>query len=82
MATYVMMVKKYEDEEKVVYQFGPDETRLGSVEIMKKTAQYKQLEPVPECQSTFYFNATVSKLLKYLKENPNKEFPGTTFYAS
>jgi len=82
MATYVLMLKDYEDEDKVVYKFGPDENRMGKVEINKKTKEYIELEAVPESGTKFYFNCTVSKLLKYLRENEGQEFPEKTFYAS
>ncbi len=82
MATYVLMLKEFEDKDKVIYKFGPDEKRLGKVEINKITKEYFEIEPVPDVETKFYLNCTVSKLLKHLKENGDKEFPQKTFYAS
>jgi hypothetical protein len=82
VATYVLMLKVYEDSEKVIFKFGPNEERMGKVEMNKITKAYNENEPIPGIQSSFYFNCTVSKLLRYLKENEGNEFPDRMFYAS
>ena len=81
MATYVLLLKELEEEDLVVYKFGPDENNLGRVQLNKKTGEYKQLDPVPNTETTFYYYRAVSTLLKCL----NKEggvFPPQTFFAS
>ncbi len=32
-----LLLKEYEDEEKVVYRFGPNEEQMGKIELNKKT---------------------------------------------
>lgn len=81
MATYVLLLKEFEDENLVVYKFGPDRESLGKVQLNKKTGEYQQLEPVPNTQSTFYFNRAVARLLMCLN-NENGVFPPQTHFAS
>lgn len=33
MATYILLLKKYEDDETVVYKFGPNENTMGKNQI-------------------------------------------------
>ena len=33
MAVYVKMIKKFDDEKRVVYQFGPNEKQMGEIEF-------------------------------------------------
>ena len=80
MATYVLLLKESEDEENVVYKFGPDEEKMGRVQINKKTGEYTQLMPVPNTETTFYYNRAVSKLLKHLRSGAG--FPDQTHFAS
>lgn len=80
MATYVLLLKELEDEEKVIYKFGPDKGKMGRIQLNKVTGEYLELEPVPNTETTFYFNRAVSKLLKHLKNGNG--FPGQTHFAS
>ena len=36
MAVYVKMIKKFDDEKRVVYQFGPNEKQMGEIEFDKE----------------------------------------------
>ncbi|MGE5417102.1 MAG: hypothetical protein ACM3UZ_10260 [Acidobacteriota bacterium] len=80
MATYVLLIKDFEDDEKVVYRFGPDKERMGKIQLNKSDGEYLEIEPVPETDTTFYFNRAVSKLLKHLKSGEG--FPDRTHFAS
>ncbi len=80
MATYVMMIKEYEDDEKVVYFFGPDKQNLGRIQINKATGDHVQLDPVPNSKSLFYLTRAVVVLTRYLEKGI--EFPDKTHYAS
>lgn len=82
MATYVLMLREYEDNEKVIFKFGPNESTMGKVAINKITKEYSEIEPVPGTENKFYYNCTVSKLLRYLMDNDGKGFPEKMFYAS
>ncbi|MBU3133909.1 hypothetical protein KPL40_15880 [Clostridium gasigenes] len=82
MATYVLMLKEYEDNEIVIFKFGPNKTAMGKVEINKITKEYREIEAVPKVENKFYYNCTVSKLIRYLSDNKGKEFPERMFYAS
>lgn len=35
MAVYVKMIKKFDDEGKVIYKFGPNENLMGEIEFDK-----------------------------------------------
>ena len=81
MATYVMLIKDYEDNEKVIYKFSPDDQTLGRVELNKITKEYIELEPVPNTKTAFYYNRAVSRLLRCLNDEKGI-FPEHTHYAS
>lgn len=46
MASMIFLVKQAEDEEKVIYRFGPDERKMGLIEMNKIKESVKELEPV------------------------------------
>ncbi|OBZ13598.1 hypothetical protein [Bacillus sp. FJAT-26390] len=83
MAIYVMLVKEEENDTHVIYQFGPEEDKLGKVKLDKRTGDFEELLPVPNIsrESNFYLFRAVSRLQKILKEN-NGVFPDTTSFAS
>ena len=53
MAVYVKMIKKFDDEKRVVYQFGPNEKQMGEIEFDKE----KKI-----------FNKDINTFKKYLEE--------------
>lgn len=36
MAVYVKMIKMFDDEKRVIYQFGPNENQMGEIEFDKE----------------------------------------------
>lgn len=36
MAVYVKMIKKFDDERKVIYKFGPNENLMGKLSLTKQ----------------------------------------------
>ena len=51
MALYTLLVKVEEDDRSVSYRFGPDEARMGLVELDKVNGLVRELEPVPGATS-------------------------------
>ena len=43
MAVYVKMIKKFDDEKRVVYQFGPNEKQMGEIEFDKEKWASEQI---------------------------------------
>ena len=46
MAVYVKMIKKFDDEKRVVYQFGPNEKQMGEIEFDKEKKIFNILNQV------------------------------------
>lgn len=46
MASVILLVKQTEDDEKVIYRFGPNERKMGLIEMNKIKESVKELEPV------------------------------------
>ena len=44
MAVYIKMIKKYDDDKKVVYRFGPNERLMGEIEFDKEEKVYPLME--------------------------------------
>jgi hypothetical protein len=82
MATYVVIIKEHEDDNSIVIRYGPEESRLGKAIIEKSTKSYKEIEPVPDTKSKFYFNCAVGKVIRHLMNNSGQKFPERDFYAS
>ena len=36
MAVYMKMIKKFDDDRKVIYQFGPNEIRWGKLSLIRR----------------------------------------------
>lgn len=68
MASFVLLLKDYEDEEKVVYHFGPNEQILGKIELNKKSETIREIEPVLNSthKSKFYFDRAAQRLARCL----------------
>ena len=49
MAVYMLMLKLEDDEEKVVYKFGPNENQLGIIEYNKLAKKFTIRESVNDC---------------------------------
>ncbi|MOA60084.1 hypothetical protein D3C78_1848770 [compost metagenome] len=48
MASFVLLLKEMENEERVVYKFGPNENVMGRIELNKITRKFAELEPIPD----------------------------------
>ncbi|ASS91427.1 MULTISPECIES: hypothetical protein [Aeribacillus] len=64
MASYVLLLKEYEDDETVVYKFGPNEEIMGKIELNKITRKFSELESLPDqnIPSKFYFDRAAQRL--------------------
>ncbi|MGG1517989.1 hypothetical protein ABE504_21410 [Paenibacillus oryzisoli] len=80
MATYVVLIKKFEDETRVVYKFGPSEENLGEIEFNKKTEDFTELVGVTRDPQGHDFMRAVSALVKCYRSGEG--FPDRTFFAS
>ncbi|MDM5154761.1 hypothetical protein QUF88_13290 [Bacillus sp. DX1.1] len=74
MAVYIIMLKDYEDEEKVVYRYGPSEEVMGKIEYNKKADVISQIEPIISEKYTddFFFKRAGRRLARMIiKEDEN-----------
>jgi hypothetical protein len=79
MAFYILLVKESEDEQTVVYRFGPNEEKLGCLLLDKTSGMVKELEPVPTSTSEVLFPRAAVKLRQHWKEG---NFPEKSCWAS
>ena len=79
MAAYVKMIKKYDDEKTVIYQFGPDENHMGEIEFDKKRKKFKILKQVNDIRisNQAYERWASQQIIKIMYRN-NGEFPDVT----
>lgn len=83
LASYVLLLKEYEDADTVVYKFGPDEKSMGKIELNKITRKFSQLESLPDqnIPTAFYFDRAAQRLAVCLvREGGN--FPDKTAFES
>lgn len=74
MAVFVIMLKDYEDEERVVYNYGPNEETMGKIEYDKKNGVINQLSPInsDSYPDDFFFKRAGRRLSRMIiKENNN-----------
>lgn len=83
MASYVLLLKESEDDETVVFRFGPNELTMGKIQLNKKTREFSELEtlPDPHISSKFYFDRAAQKLVVCLVKEGGK-FPDKTAFES
>ncbi|MGE7945242.1 hypothetical protein [Lysinibacillus sp. NPDC093688] len=83
MASYVLLLKKYEDDETVVYKFGPNEEIMGEIELNKVTRKFSELEslPDPNIPAKFYFDRAAQRLAVCLVRESGV-FPEKTAFES
>jgi len=64
MASYVLLLKEYEDEETVVYKFGPNEEIMGRIELNKITGKFSEVKSLPDqsLSTKFYFDRAAQRL--------------------
>ena len=79
MLTYVKMIKKIDDEKRVIYQFGPDENQMGEIEFDKVKKIFHILKQVNDLQisNQAYENWAAQQIMKIMFRN-NGEFPDVT----
>jgi len=83
LAAYVLLLKEYEDEEKVIYSFGPNEVNMGKIELNKRTRMFSELEAISDSSipSKFYFDRAAQKLAICLARGGGV-FPDRTTFES
>ena len=74
MAVFVLMLKEFEDEERVVYLYGPNENSMGQIEYDKKNRVINRISPISsqEYDDDFFFRRAGTRLSKMIvRENQN-----------
>lgn len=79
MAVYMKMIKKFDDKERVIYQFGPNENQMGKIEFDKREKTFNILKPVNDARisNQAYENWAAEKIIKLMVKN-NGQFPDVT----
>lgn len=79
----MLLLKESEDDETVVYKFGPNELTMGKIELNKKTRKFSELEtlPDPPIPAKFYFDRAAQRLVVCLVKEGGK-FPDRTAFES
>jgi len=80
MATYLMLIKVFDDAEKVIYKFGPTEESLGEIEFNLVNEEFRQLERIPGTTKDHMFMKAASAIARCYAEGDG--FPDKTFFAS
>ena len=74
MAVFVLMLKEFEDEDRVVYLYGPNENSMGQIEYDKKSRVLNQISPInsQEFADDFFFKRAATRLSRMIiRENQN-----------
>lgn len=79
----MLLLKESEDDETVVYKFGPNELTMGKIELNKKTRKFSELETLPDplIPAKFYFDRAAQRLVVCLVKEGGK-FPDRTAFES
>lgn len=79
MAVYMKMIKKFDDDRKVIYQFGPNENQMGEIEFDKEKKIFNILKQVNDLRisNQAYENWASEQIIKVMFRN-NGRFPGVT----
>ncbi|WXR61467.1 hypothetical protein WG909_14350 [Peptostreptococcaceae bacterium AGR-M142] len=78
MAVYVLLLKYYEDDDKIIYKYGPNKDIMGKIEYNKTHNKLIEIEPINKdaISNKFYVNRAAQKIASItLKKNrifPNK----------
>ncbi len=83
MASYVLLLKEYEDEETVVYKFGPNEETMGKISLNKVTRKFSEVESLPDrtIPNDFYYDRAAQRLVVCLVREGGV-FPERTAFES
>ena len=73
------MIKKYDDDKKVVYRFGPNERLMGEIEFDKEEKIFNILEQVNDSRisNQSYENQAMEQIIKIMYRD-NGQFPDVT----
>ncbi|RGS61230.1 hypothetical protein DWX81_17445 [Roseburia inulinivorans] len=79
MAVYMKMIKKFDDDRKVIYQFGPNENQMGEIEFDKEKKIFNILKQVNDLRisNQAYENWASEQIIKVMFRN-NGRFPEVT----
>lgn len=79
MAVYMKMIKKFDDDRKVIYQFGPNENQMGEIEFDKEKKIFNILKQVNDLKisNQAYENWASEQIIKVVFRN-NGRFPEVT----
>ena len=79
MAVYIKMIKKYDDDKKVVYRFGPNERPMGEIEFDKEEKIFNILGQVNDSRisNQSYENWAMEQIIKIMYRD-NGKFPDVT----
>ena len=79
MAAYVKMIKKFDDQRRVIYQFGPNENQMGEIEFDKKRKKFRVLKQVNDTRHSnqVYEDWASKQIIKIMYRN-NGVFPDVT----
>ncbi|WP_252250061.1 hypothetical protein [Clostridium sp. ZBS13] len=66
MAVYVLLIKEYEDDEKVVYKYGPNEDTTGKIEYNKISRAFKEIEAIKKegISNDFFINLAAQRIAR------------------
>lgn len=79
MAVYLKMIKMFDDEKKVIYQFGPNENQMGEIEFDKVKKSFSVLKHVNDSRisNQAYENWASEQIIKIMFRNKG-QFPDVT----
>ncbi|MRX72871.1 hypothetical protein GJU40_12045 [Bacillus lacus] len=68
MGGFVILLKDYENESKVVYRYGPKEHIMGKIELNKETKMFSEIEPIVDenHSNNFYFDRAAQRMARCL----------------
>lgn len=84
MASHVILIKETENEDCVVYKFGPSVDCMGVIELNKKNRMFAELSPVPGVaanKAKYFFDRAAQRLARCMVKEGGV-FPDETFFAS
>lgn len=80
MAVYIIMLKDYENEERVVYSYGPNEETMCKIEYNKKKGVINQLHSIDSSSypDEFFFKRAGRRLARMIINENNNFIERTT----
>ncbi len=83
MAVFVLMIKEFEDEDRVVYFYGPNENTMGRIEYDKKHEVINQISPIDSnCFADDFFFKRAGRRLSRMVIRENHSFVDRTTIES